>query len=107
MLPEVEHVDVVARTHHEAHVVLDEQDAEAVGRELAQQRAELVGLVLVEPGRRLVEQQHPRLARERARHLDQPRVPVGSVSTRSSATAPQPDALDQLVGDVPGVEPLP
>ena len=40
-LAEVEHVDVVARAHHEAHVVLDEQDGEAGGGELDEQLGEL------------------------------------------------------------------
>ena len=64
---EVEHVDVRARPHHEAHVVLDEQDPEPRRREILEQGAELGRLALVEPRRRLVEQQHARLARQRAR----------------------------------------
>src|SRR5690349_23053403 len=47
-LPEVEDVDVVARAHHQAHVVLDEQDGEPRGGELDQQLGELGGLGLVE-----------------------------------------------------------
>ena len=72
--PEVEHVDQVAHLHDEVHVVLDEQDRHAFGRERTQQRAELVGLLLVETRRGLVEQQHARPGRERAGDLDEPRL---------------------------------
>ena len=100
---EVEHADVRARLHHERHVVLDEQHAEPVGGELVQQHAERVGLLLVEPRRRFVEQQHLRLGRERTGELDEAGAPGGQCldarvgdrrliptrSSSSSATAPQ------------------
>ena len=54
---EVEDVDLVADRHHQVHVVLDHEDAAALGGQLAQQLAERLGLGLVLARRRLVEQQ--------------------------------------------------
>ena len=63
-------------------------------------RAERVGLVLVEPRRRLVEQQHLR-ARSRARGRARRGAPCrsGGCSTMSSATSDDADPLEQLLGD--------
>jgi len=47
--PEVEDVDVVARRHDKAHVVLDEEHAESVAGKLVKHRAERVCFRVVEP----------------------------------------------------------
>ena len=100
-------MDVVTGTHHEAHVVLDQEHTEAVARELTEQRAERARLVLVETGGGLVEEQHPRLARERARHLDETGGPGGELVDLLVGDGAQPDAVDELVGDLANVEALP
>ena len=87
-----------AGAHHEAHVVLDEQHAEAVGGERTEQRAELGGLALVQTGRRLVEQEQPRLRRERAGHLDQARGAGGQRVDALAGDVAETDLLDDLVG---------
>ena len=100
-------MDLAARAHHEAHVVLDEQDREAVVGELLQQRAERHRLGLVEPRRRLVEQQDARLARQRAGHLDEP---CGSRRQRVDALVRhrlEADPAHHLVGELARIELLP
>ena len=77
---EVEHHDVVADVHHEVHVVLDEQHADApIVGEAAHEVRQLGGLGVAESGRRLVEQQHARLGGDRARDGQQPALTVRQV----------------------------
>ncbi len=69
--PVVEHVDPVGEVGHHLHVVLDPDHREAELVPDAQDVArEVLALVAVQAGRRLVEQQHPRRHRERAREPD-------------------------------------
>ena len=103
-LAEVEHVDVVARAHDEAHVVLDEQDREPGAGELDEQLGELGGLGLVETGRRLVEQHDARLGGQRARHLDQALGAGRQAVDALVGDRREADALDQLVGELTGLE---
>ena len=85
--PEVEDVDVVAGAHDEAHVVLDEQHAEAGRGELVEQLGELIGLGLVQTRRRLVEEDDLRLRRERPGELDEPLGP-GRTACRPARPTP-------------------
>ena len=58
--------------------MLDQQDADAsFGDDPAQQVAEPTGLVMVQPGRRLVEQQHVERAGQAAGQLDEPPLTGG------------------------------
>ena len=103
-LAEVEHVDVVARAHDQAHVVLDEHDREPGGGELDEQLRELRGLRLVEARRRLVEQDHARLGGERAGHLDQALRAGGQAVDALVGHRGEADALDQLAAEVTRLE---
>ena len=103
-LAEVEHVDVVARAHHETHVVLDQQDRETGAGELDEQLGELGGLGLVESGRRLVEQHHARLRGERARQLDEALGPGREAVDALVGDRREADALQQLVGEITRLE---
>ena len=58
---EVQDVDLVAELEHQAHVVVDQQDGHAGVPDLAQPLRQPRALRAVQPGRRLVEQQQPRL----------------------------------------------
>ena len=69
---EIEDVDVVAHVHHERHVVFDDQHGEPVAGQRREERTEPLGLLVVEPGCGLVEQQHPWRCREGACDLDHP-----------------------------------
>ena len=100
---EVEHVDVIARAHDEAHVVLDEEHREAVGGE-RRAGARRASSSRSRSGRRTARRAAARAAwpRARARPRRAARCRSGSVSTFSSATAREPDAVDELVGELAG-----
>ena len=73
-----------------AHVVLDDEQAEPSRvpdpREGAHER---VGLLLVEPGRRLVEEQETRPQRERASDAELALLAVGQCSRRQPGSLPR------------------
>src|SRR6266545_7874090 len=74
--PEVEHDDPVTKAHHEADVVLDEQDcARPVAADGPDAIGEPLDLRLLEPGGRLVEEEHPGPLDDGAGDLDHPRRP--------------------------------
>ena len=81
------------------HVVLDEQDRDALGRELAEQHRELLGLVLVLTRRGLVEEQHLRPRGQAASELDQPALTGRQRVDARVGDVLQPDALDDLLDD--------
>ena len=62
---------MVRDAHDQLHVVLDQQHHDAEARKIGQQMPEPLGVGIVEPGGRLVEQQDARGERERPRDLDQ------------------------------------
>src|SRR6185437_15203831 len=71
LLAELQRHHLVRYAHHQAHVMLDQQDAELeLLADRDQQRGQLVHLAVVEAARRLVEQQQLRLANQRPRQLD-------------------------------------
>ena len=82
---EVEHVHVVGDAHDEVHVVLDEEHGQlAVVADLPDEAAELLDLLVVEPARRLVEQQQLRL-RRRARGRARPASASRTAGRRRAA----------------------
>src|SRR3954447_19211321 len=54
---EIDHRDTAGNLHHEAHVVLDEEHCDAAGVNTLDNVGERRGLLGVEPGSRLVEEQ--------------------------------------------------
>ena len=63
----IEHQDARGERHHRAHDVLDQKDGQSgLAVELAQGRDHAVGLGRPQPRHHFVEQQEPRLGRERA-----------------------------------------
>ena len=102
----VEDGDAVADPHDDAHVVLDEEDREAeLVAELRDQARHLGGLVGVHAGRRLVEEQELRLARERARDLEAPLVAVREVARQLLVAIRQADERHELAARGPGRPP--
>src|SRR4051794_7151948 len=80
LLAVVEHGDPLGHAHHDLHVVLDQKDREsALVAELLHERSELRRLLRVHAGGGLVEQQHLRVGRERARDLEPALVAVRQV----------------------------
>ncbi len=82
---------VVGDPHHQVHVVLDEQDGQLpVVADLLDEAAEIRDLLVVEPSRRLVEQQELGLRDERASELDALQCSEGKPETGRCAIAPRP-----------------
>ena len=69
--------------HHQPHVMLDQHDGDALPRDGLDDGVDLLRLDRVAAGRRLVEQQHLRRGRERARDL-QPLERAVSAACRPS-----------------------
>ena len=65
----VEHEHVVRHFHHQPHVVLDQHDRGAFGRQALDQRVDLARLGLVQSRRRFVQQQQFGLRAQRPRDL--------------------------------------
>ena len=69
---------------------------------LADQRDRLIDLRRVEPGHDLVEQQQPRLRRQRARHFQPPLVDGREIPRRRVFLGRKADELDRLAGFLAG-----
>ena len=80
----------------EPHVVLDQEDRHAAIADAPDQLDQLALLARVHPGRRFVEQQQLRLARERARDLEPALHPVGQVARVLLGDALEPDEAQQF-----------
>ena len=75
---EVNDVDAVGNVHDEIHVVLDEQDGHVeLVADAADELGELVRLLRVHAGSRLVEHQELRMRRQRAGDLQPALLAVG------------------------------
>ena len=95
---EVEDVGALGEAGDELHVVLDEEDREALlGLDLAQGAGQVGRLLAVEPGRRLVEQEHGWLRHQRPTDLDQPSLAEAEVLDRFGRHVAQPQQREDLV----------
>ena len=74
-----------AASRDQRHVVIDDQDGQALRRDALEQLMQFELLARIQAGRGLVEQQQGRIGGQRAGNLDQPLMPVGK-------------ARDQFVG---------
>ena len=83
LLALVEDDHLVGDIHDQRHVVLDDQARDAAVADLQDQLGQLLGLVDVQPGGRLVEQQQGRLGGQGPGELDQPLAAEGQVRRRS------------------------
>src|SRR5258707_14010395 len=68
---EIEHRNAMRNPRDQADVVLDQQDGSALGVDLLNDVGEALGLLCVETGGWLVEQQQLRLRGQGTRHLEQ------------------------------------
>src|ERR1700679_1330847 len=66
----VQHDDMVRDLHDELHVVLDQNDCDALPCDTADQSVDLFGFDRVTSGCRLIEQQHARFGGQCARDLE-------------------------------------
>ena len=94
---EAHDVDVVGDPHDEVHVVLDEEHGELeVVADLLDEHAELRHLLVVQPARRLVEEEQARLGDERPRELDALLGPVRQRSSGEERPLAQADDVERL-----------
>jgi len=84
------------------HVVGREQDRLAVAVQLAEQVPQRQPALRIEPGRRLVQEQHRRAVEDRARHHQPLRHPAGQRVHRRLGPLGQLELLEQLVRDLAG-----
>ena len=80
LLAEVEHGDRVGDRHHDIHVVLDQDDGDAVLADLADDRHQFLDVGRGQAGSRLVEQQQLGIQAERAADFQHPLFPVRQVA---------------------------
>ena len=108
---EVEDDDVIAGAHDEVHVVLDEEDGDApVVGESAHQAGELGRLVVAEPGRRLVEEQHAGLGGQGPGDGEKPALAIGQILHLAEQVVLQlelPDGGDDRVRERRGLRSRP
>ena len=92
----IENMDLVAYAHHQIHIVFDQQDGN--DRAPAGLRSDLAAkpLAMGHAGGRLIEQQKPRLGRERTSDLHTPAVAIGQVARRRVGERAGADLLQQL-----------
>ncbi len=99
----MEHRDSLGQLHHDLHVVLDDQHRQPVAvADLAQALDDLPRLLDAHPGRRLVQQEHPRLERQGDGDLQQALVAVADAARRLVGVrrdAGQLQALAAPLGD--------
>ena len=96
-----DHADALGQRGGVLEVVGDEQDGDAEPSEEVVQLRPDVGLgVGVERGERLVEQQHVRVARERARERDPLALAAGEIRRPGSFQVPDREPVEVLVGRV-------
>ena len=77
--------------HDHPHVVLDQQDGDALGRDPPDELAELSRLGVIESRRRLIEEQHLRLAREGPPDLQQSLATHGQLADGHLGRILEPD----------------
>ena len=88
------------------HAVGDEQDPDALGRETAHLREQTVTGLHVQCGRRLVEDEDPRLAHERADDADGLPIRQGELSCRGVQVDPVDEPAERVSGDLPLLRPF-
>jgi hypothetical protein len=94
----VEYGDAVRDVHHDAHVVLDQDDGRApLGVDVENEAGNILLLLLVHAAHRLVEQQQLRVERERAAELDALAQAIGEGAGRLLADVLELQELDEFL----------
>ena len=93
--------DDVAEEVRLFHVVRRQQDGAALGLDRADQVPEVVAGLRIEAGRRLVEEQHARVVRERDREQQALHLPAGELAVIAIRDLLERAGLDQLVDVAP------
>ena len=95
----VEHDDVARNAHDQLHVVLDQDNCDPDGGELAQQYVDRRRVLGVKPGSRLIEREHGGANGQRAGDLDETLVDVGKRAGRPVDRSDITDEGEQAFGD--------
>ena len=93
---EIQHRDAIADAHHQAHIVLDQQDRDAAGLQVHDGTEQLHALGHVHAGRRLIQQQHVRFRGERSRNLQQSLLGVRQLRRPIIGPATEADDIKRL-----------
>ena len=96
LVSEVEHGDLLRHPHHELHHVLHEQDRHARVPYPANAPAQILDLLPVHAGRRLIQQQQPGTGGRGARELQAPLLPECEIRRELIALVSQIRELEQL-----------
>ena len=97
----VEHDHGVAQAHDEVHVVLDDQERQTAGVQLADVALDRLDHHRVDAGGRLVEQHESRLAHQQRRELEQLALAERQRAGAVVRDARQPEFLEQRVARAP------
>ena len=92
----IQHDEPVGDPHHRVHRVLDDDDGHALAAQALQHIQHVVALLAAQPRQRLVQQQQPRRAGQRARQFHQPQLLVGQLPGGNAGLVGQPDALQRV-----------
>ena len=93
-MPKSSTTSAVGKAHDKIHVVLDQQHADALAADFAQQPRQRLLFADAQAGRRLVEQQQHRIEAERARDLDQPQLAQRQRAGRLERDIGEADAVE-------------
>src|SRR5579884_36489 len=106
LLAVVEYHDIVADRHDDPHVMLDQNNGNAVRiAKPADRLGDATTFFRVHAGRRFVEQQQPRTAGKRSRQFDRFLQAVGKFRHAYIGDVAEPASLDDLAGFAVGLRP--
>ena len=94
----LDHQDAVAQSHDEAPVMLDEQHRHTTLTDPSDQRHEVGLLAGVHAGRRLVQQQHLRVAGQRPRYVQPALIAVRELTRQPVGLPAEADEIEPEPG---------
>src|SRR4051812_20738918 len=93
LLAEIQYGDLVGDFLDHAHVVVDQEDREAMATQPLQQRDQLLLLGLIQTGTRFIQQQELGMTRKRTRDLDQTLMPIRQIAHHHPGAVGDSDEL--------------
>src|SRR5215470_20404238 len=94
----VEHDDAVAEPHDQVHVVLDQEHAQPARADALDEPHQPLGLDRVEPGRRLVQQQHRWIGGEGHREPEEPLLAAREIAREGVRLVAETDEVEDRPG---------
>ena len=93
-----QHIQVVAHTHHQLHIMLDDQNGHAALDDLFHELVEIFLFCGVHPGSRLIQKKQLGIAGQAADDFQKALLSVGKTTRAIHGLFPQTDELQQLIG---------